>query len=261
MRRFIRVALAALVAAAAHGAPAQEETRIIVSTMAAGRDGGSSVTRTLTVDRETCEVAPSTAHRDDRTIVACIRSAGGENGLRATVLPAMETEQQLFYVPGYRSGDGERHVYVLTYFFDNGVGNTNIYPDEYGAVRVTLPASMSGPGEESAAPELLISSADVETGELRFSMDVTDVEARAFVNALNNAMMNLEGDLAQLRGQPRRHVSRAGSALRNFQMLGERRISLAGETLSLDETLNLLYDVSGCSVFPEEGYLAVESCR
>ena len=258
MRRFIRAAAAALVVAASYAAAAQEETRVVISTMAVGPDR-HSVTRSVTVDREACREMPSTAG-EDRTIVECVRSAGGEGGIRAFGLPAMETAERQFYVPGYRTGDGERHVYVLTYFFDNGVGNTNIYPDEYGLVRVSLPASMRGPGQEGAEPELLISSADVETGELRFSMDVADVEARAFVNALNNAMMNLQGDLAQLRGQPRRRASRGGPAMRNFQVLGERRISLAGENLSLDETLDLLYEVSGCSAFPEDGYLAVESC-
>lgn len=212
--------------------------------------------------QEVCRDIPIPAIDEPRVVTECRRpmSEGG-TGLEAVLMPQQEMEALRLLIPGYSPGDGENHVYELTFFSDNGVGNTSLFPDEYGYVQVDLPASLRGQGEQAAEPAMLISSANVETGEIRLSMDVSDVLAGSFVNALFNARMNLDGSLAMLRGEPRRRPFQDGPPPRNDLVLGDRRISLRGENLGLEEALDLLYQVSGCSVFLEENYLVAKSCR
>src|SRR5690606_23510960 len=145
-----------------------------------------------------------TAINDPRVVTECQRT-GSSEGMRwaSGPVPGAAWETLQLNIPGYERGDGAKHIYVFTYFSDSGVGNTNLYPDEFGSAQVSL-LPMPGPDGEPAQRARIISSVNVESGDERFSMDLTDVSANAFVNALYNARMNLAGDLAMLRGEPRR---------------------------------------------------------
>jgi hypothetical protein len=159
-------------------------------------------------------------------------------------------------VPEFKPGDRDTHVYIVSSVHQSGCsGSGTAHPDEYGLIEEGVGAVEERKDMEDCQYHLVVM--DKKTLEVRITLDLYEVKLIPFMTSLESAMHFGSGIATGDRSRPATFFSRWSSAARAY---GERRLSIRGDNLTIDELLDKVYEDTGCIVTREAEGLALASC-
>ena len=159
-------------------------------------------------------------------------------------------------VPEFKPGDQDTHVYIVSSVHQGGCsGSGTAHPDEYGLIEEGVGPSDAGAEKEDCQYHLVVM--DKKTLESRITLDLYEVKLVPFMTSLEGAMHFGVGIATGDRFRPSTFFARWSNATRTY---GERRLSIRGDNLTIDELLDKVYQNTGCVINREAEGLALASC-
>lgn len=160
-------------------------------------------------------------------------------------------------VPEFKPGDENTHVYIVSSVHQSGCsGSGTAHPNEYGLIEEGVGIAGARTGQEECQYHLVVM--DKETFEPRVTLDLYEVKLIPFLTSLEAAMHFGIGIATGNRSRPATFFSGWSSAGKAY---GDRRLSIRGDNLTIDELLDKVYQKTGCVVNRAEEGMTLASCQ
>jgi hypothetical protein len=172
------------------------------------------------------------------------------------VCPEITLKTVTMQVPEFKPGDENTHVYIVSGVHQAGCsGSGTAHPDEHGLIEEGVGTSEARTDQDDCQHHLVVM--DEETFESRITLDLHEVKLIPFLTSLEAAMHFGVGIATGDRSRPATFFSRWSSV---GKVYGERRLSIRGDNLTIDELLDKVFQNTGCVVNREEEGMTLASC-